>query len=97
MKFLTLEFVKSHTRVDYDCEDDVLRVYAESAEDAILRHIRCSYEELVEEYGEVPMAISQAAAELTENFYKERSPTSGAGQSIVPYNFSLLLSSYMRL
>ena len=97
MKFLSLEYVKRHTRVDYDCEDDLLQVYAESAEDAILRLIRWTYEELVEEYGEVPTVIVQAAAELTENLYKERSPISGGGVSIVPYNFDLLLKSYMRL
>ena len=32
MKYLSLEYIKQHSRIDYDCEDDLLEMYGDSAE-----------------------------------------------------------------
>lgn len=97
MKILNLEYVKRHSRICCDCEDDVLQVYAEAAEDAVLQLLDRTVEDIVEEYGEVPAAIGQAALLLTENSYAHRAPVEAANMSVVPYSFDLLVKPYMRL
>ena len=36
MKWLTLELIKKHSRIDSNVEDDLLTIYGESAEDTVL-------------------------------------------------------------
>ena len=36
MKFLTIEYIKQHSRLDFDCEDGELELYGTAAEDTIL-------------------------------------------------------------
>ena len=36
MKWLTLDWIKQHSRIDFDCEDDLLELYGEAAEEAVL-------------------------------------------------------------
>ena len=31
MEYLTLEYIKQHSRIDFDCEDDLLELYGSSA------------------------------------------------------------------
>ena len=31
MKWLTIEYIKQHSRIDYDCEDELLELYGEAA------------------------------------------------------------------
>ena len=46
MKWLSIEFIKKHSRIDFDCEDDLLELYGDSAEETIMDITRRSYEEL---------------------------------------------------
>ena len=39
MKWLTLEWIKDHSRIDFDCEDELLELYGASAEDTVLNVI----------------------------------------------------------
>ena len=39
MKWLTLELIKKHSRIDSNVEDDLLTLYGESAEDTVLNYI----------------------------------------------------------
>lgn len=97
MKYLTLDYIKAHSRIDYDCENDLIEKYASAAERSILNLIGQSYEELVDTYGEVPDDVMVATFELTENFIKHRAPGEQVSMSIVPYNFDLLLKNYIIL
>lgn len=36
MKWLTIEMIKTHSRIDFECEDDLLMLYADSAEQTVL-------------------------------------------------------------
>ena len=103
MKFLTIDYIKQHSRIDFDCEDQLLELYGDSAEDtlaALLNRGRNAHDmvrSLQEEYGQVPAAIYHAALMLTEQAYNHRGPTSPQNMSIVPYGFDLLVKHYMRL
>lgn len=97
MKFLTLEYIKKHSRIDYDIEDDLLELYGASAEDTTLNMLNRSYENLIETYSEVPPAIMQAALMLVDVSYTQRSPISMQNMSVVAYTFDALIKPYMIL
>ena len=97
MKYLTLDYIKAHSRIDYDCENDLIEKYGSAAERAILNLIGQSYDELVDTYGEVPDDILVATFELADNMIRHRAPGEQAGLSIVPYNFDLVLKNYIIL
>lgn len=97
MKYLTLEYIKAHSRIDYDCENDLIEKYSSAAEKAILNLIGQTYDELIDTYGEVPDDIMVATFELADNLIRHRSPGEQVSISIVPYNFDLMLKNYIRL
>lgn len=99
MKWLTLERVKKHLRLDASNtqEDDLLQLYATAAEDSILNLCNRSYDCLLECYGEVPKPIVIASLLLVENQYTQRSAISPNNLSAVPYAFDHLVKPYMIL
>lgn len=100
MKFLTFDQIKAQLRLD-DAqateEHDLLEMYGEAAEDAVLSLIRRNMANLVETYGRVPKQIVQAALMLTAISYQHREPASQQNMYAVPYSFDLLIKSYVRL
>ena len=94
MKFLTVEYIKEHSRIDYDCEDALLDLYGTAAEDTVLNICNRSYDSLIEEYGGVPAAIIQAALMLVDNGYANRTPASPQSLYAVPYSFDMLVKPY---
>lgn len=97
MKWLTLDYIKKHSRLDYNIEDDLLTIYAESAEDQVLNDIGRSYVELIEWKGEVPKAIIHASLMLVDFAYEQRSPVDKLNWSVVPYTYERLIKPYIRL
>ena len=97
MKWLTLEWIKKHSRIDFDCEDTLLELYGESAEDTVLNVIARSYTEVIEQYGEVPKPLFVAALMLVETSYTQREPITQQNMYTVPYAFDMMVKPYMRL
>ena len=100
MKWLTLDYIKQHSRIDFDCEDSLLELYGESAEETVLDITRRTYEEIVEKWGTkdkpVPAKIIHASLLLVELSYNNRSTVS---QQNLYYNntFDMLIKPYMKL
>jgi len=97
MKWLTLDWIKKHSRIDFNCEDDLLDLYGEDAEETVLNLIGRSYTELVELYGEVPKPLYVAALMLVEVDYNHRSPSSMQNLYDVKYGFDLRIKPYVKL
>jgi uncharacterized phage protein (predicted DNA packaging) len=97
MKWLTLDFIRKHSRLDFDCEDDLLELYGDDAEETVLNLIARTYDDLVEEYGEVPKPLYVAALMLVEVDYNHRSPESMNNMYAVKYSFDMKIKPYMRL
>lgn len=97
MKYLTLELIKAHSRIEYDCEDTLLELYGEAAEETVLELTRRSYDDFLSEYGEVPKAVVQASLMLVDVSYSQRSPVGVQQMHAVPYTFDLLIKPYMKL
>lgn len=97
MKYLKIDYIKAHSRIDFDCEDAELELYGQGAEETILYLCNRTYENLIGTYGEVPASIIHVTLELVCNSYEHRSPASPQNLSAVPYNFDLLIKEYIVL
>ena len=98
MKWLTLERIKQQLRIepDFHDEDDILELYGDSAEDAIMEVLNRSYEEFYEVYGRIPAPVVHASLMLVAQSYKDREKDLVQQVNANP-TFSLLLKPYMRL
>lgn len=97
MKWLTLDYIKGHSRIDFNCEDDLLTLYGESAEATVLNVINRTYDEVLEKYGEIPAPLYHAALMLVEVADTQRAPISQVNMYAVPYTFDLIVKPYMKL
>lgn len=97
MKWLSLSLIKQHSRIEYDCEDSLLTIYGEAAEETILNLLNRSYEDLKGNAETVPAPIIQASLMLVDHSYQQRSPVSTLNMSSVPYTFDTLIKPYMKL
>lgn len=97
MKWLSLSLIKQHSRIEYDCEDSLLTIYGEAAEETVLNIVNRSYEELKGDGDTVPAPIIQASLMLVDHSYQQRSPVSSLNMSSVPYTFDTLIKPYMKL
>ena len=97
MKWLTIGYIKQHSRIDYDCEDALLELYADSAEDTTLNQIGRTYEEVLEIWGEIPAPLREASLMLVETSYDIRTPVSQVNMSSVPYTFDYKIAKYKKL
>lgn len=100
MRFLTFDKIKAQLRLDDEqaaAEQELLEMYGDSAEKALINLLHRSYADIMEEYDEVPVALVHAALMLVDVSYQHRSPDSSQGISLVPYTFDLLIKPYMKL
>lgn len=98
MKFLTLDYIRQHSRIDGSCEAEILNLYGEAAEDTVLNYIGMTFDELKAAHNnQVPKAVVQAALMLVDTSYQYRSPITPGNVSLVPYTFDLLLKPYVKL
>jgi uncharacterized phage protein (predicted DNA packaging) len=97
MKWTEISYIKQHSRLDFDCEDALLELYATQAEDTILNLLHRTYTDLMDSYGDIPAPIRQATLMLVEQSYNNRGPVSPTNMSVVPYAFDQMVKPYMRL
>lgn len=97
MKYMSLAYIYAHSRIDFNDDDTILTVYAESAEETVMNLCNTTYEDMLEEYGEIPKPIVHATLMLVEVAYTNRAPISQTNLSVVPYTFDLLIKPYMVL
>lgn len=98
MKWLTLDYIKKHSRIDFDVDDDILELYANAAETAVLNVCNRTEDELKEMGdGSMPDPIMQATLMLVDHSYQQRSPASAQQLYTVPYTFDFLVKPYIKL
>ena len=97
MNIVTLEEVKAHARIDESAEDDILMLYAESAEETVLNLCNRTLEDLYDEYEKIPAAIRHAVLMLIAHSYNQRQPATMQNLYTVPYTLEALIKPYMIL
>lgn len=97
MNYLTLGYIKQHSRIDYDLEDSLLEMYGDSAETIVMDMCNTTYEKMVATYGSIPKPILHATLMLVDWSYQQRSPVSSFNLWQVPYTFDMLIKPYIIL
>lgn len=98
MKWLTLNKVKEHCRIDGNSEDSILTAYADAAEQGIEQLMNRTYEETLDIFGAAATNnLTIAALLLTEHLYTHRGPTEGFSISIIPYGIDFWVKPFMKL
>lgn len=100
MKFITFDQIKAQLRLDdaqAELEQDLLEMYGESAEDAVLTIIRRPLRNVKQVYGHVPQKLIHATLLLVDEWYQHRTPAESVSLSPVPNAFDFMLKPMMRL
>lgn len=97
MMYLTLAYIKAHSRIEYDGEDELLTLYGNAAEETVMNICGTTYQKMLQEYTTIPSAVMQATLMLVDLSYQQRSPVSPSSMYAVPYTFDLLIKPYMKL
>ena len=76
MKWLTIDYIKQHSRIDYDCEDALLELYGNAAEETVMNILGRDYDDIKANFGteeaDIPAAIIQASLILVDTSYTQR-------------------------
>ena len=98
MKFLTLELIKDHSRIDSDYENKMLELYGNGAENNLFRLLDRTYDEvLAMNGGEFPDDLVIAALMLVDILYNYRNPHANIHLSSVGYTFDFFVKPYIKL
>lgn len=103
MEFLSLEYIRQHSRIEYDCEDALLELYADAAEEVLAQTLNRgnNAQEMVtslfEQYGKIPTPIYHAGLMLVDLSYQNRTAIGPQQMHIIPYTFDICVKPYMKL
>ena len=97
LKWLNLDAIHAHCRIDFNCEDAELEQMGITAEQAILDLTRRTYENFIDTYGRIPDPIFNASLLLVQNLYNNRDAADTQKKDASLYGFDLLLKNYMVL
>lgn len=101
LKVVTLEELKAQMREDFDGEDELITLYGEAAEDAVIGATRRTLEELVSigesEGSGFPSRLKVAILMLAAHSHRNREPVAAIAQNAVPYAFDMYIKPYVKL
>lgn len=97
LKWLSLDAIHQHTRMDFNCEDAELEQFGMAAEQAILDLTRRTYENFIDTYGRIPDPIFNATLLLVQSLYKNRDAEEQRDSKEIAFGFSFMVKNYMVL
>ena len=99
LKWLSIEAIHAHCRIDFNCEDAELEQMGITAEQAILDLTRRTYENFIDTYGRIPDPIFNASLLLVQSLYNNRdaAETTVYTSKESMFGFQFLVKNYMCL
>ena len=97
LRWLSIEAIKTHCRIDFDCEDAELEQFGIAAEQSILDLTRRTYENFLDTYGRIPDPIFNATLLLVQSLYKNRDAEEQRDSKEIAFGFSFMVKNYMVL
>jgi hypothetical protein len=97
LKWLNLDAIHQHSRLDFNCEDAELLQMGMAAEQAILDLTRRTYANFIDTYGRIPDPIFNASLLLVQSLYKNRDAEDQRDSKEIAFGFSFLVKNYMYL
>ena len=97
LKWLNLDAIHAHCRIDFNCEDAELEQYAATAEDIILTLTLRTYNNFIDTYGSIPNPIFEASLLLTQSLYKNRDAEEQRTSNEIAFGFRFHVAPFMAL
>ena len=97
LRWLSVDAIKTHCRIDFDCEDAELEQMGIAAEQAILDLTRRTYENFIDTYGRIPDPIFNASLLLVQSLYNNRDAEEQRDSKEIAFGFSFMVKNYMVL
>ena len=97
LKWLSIDAIHQHCRIDFNCEDAELEQYGIAAEQAILDLTRRTFENFIDTYGRIPDPIFNASLLLVQSLYKNRDAEEQRDSKEIAFGFSFMVKNYMYL
>ena len=97
LKWLNLDAIHQHCRIDFNCEDAELEQMAMTAEQAILDLTRRTFENFIDTYGRIPDPIFNASLLLVQSLYNNRDAEEQRDSKEIAFGFSFMVKNYMVL
>ena len=97
LKWLNLDAIHQHCRIDFNCEDAELEQMGIAAEQAILDLTRRTFENFIDTYGRIPDPIFNASLLLVQNLYNNRDAEEQRDSKEIAFGFSFMVKNYMVL
>ena len=97
LRWLSVDAIKTNSRIDFDCEDAELEQFGVAAEQAILDLTRRTFENFIDTYGRIPDPIFNATLLLTQSLYKNRDAEEQRDSKEIAFGFSFMVKNYMVL
>lgn len=102
LRVVTLDELKAQMREDWDGEDELITLYGEAAEQAVIGATRRTAEELTamgvaEGCGGFPARLKVAVLMLAAHSHRNREPVAAVAQNAVPYTLDMYVKPYVKL
>lgn len=97
LKWLNIDAIHQHCRIDFNCEDAELEQYGIAAEQAILDLTRRTFENFIDTYGRIPDPIFNVSLLLVQSLYKNRDAEEQRDSKEIAFGFSFMVKNYMYL
>ena len=97
LKWLSIDAIHAHCRIDFACEDAELEQMGIAAEHAILDLTRRTFDNFIDTYGRIPDPIYNATLLLVQSLYKNRDAEEQRDSKEIAFGFSFMVKNYMVL
>jgi hypothetical protein len=97
LKWLTLDAIHQHCRIDFNCEDAELLQMAMAAEQSILDLTRRTYANIIDTYGRIPDPLFNASLLMVQSLYKNRDAEEQRDSKQIAFGLEYMVKNYMCL
>ena len=93
--YVTIYEIKQHLYIDFEADNAMLADMIQASEDIIQKYLNTTFEDIIDEYGSLPISLKQAIKIMVGNLYANRESVSfNAYPSKIPYSYEYLLQPY---
>ena len=95
--FVTVDEIKQHLYIDFEADDEMLADLIKASEAIIEKYLNRSYDDVLDDEGNLPPPLKQAIKIMVGNMYANRESVSfNAYPSKIPYSYEYLLQPYRK-
>ena len=97
LRWLNLDAIHQHCRIDFNCEDAELEQFGMAAEQAILDLTRRTNENFIDTYGRIPDPIFNTTLLIVQSLYTNRDAEEQRDSKEIAFGFAFMVKNYMYL